>query len=925
MSDERIVSIVLDGKDKTHQISDWTIEWNDKRRHVQLICHFPSGRSYSCSLDKCRVRPTREVGEMLLKKHSSVIARPIEKAIIYGERFAVVHYPGSAKPVVHSVQEIKLVSNTAMKDTPAFRYFEKVANTRLERASSDPKRNFAANVVRQLEKLTSCADTALNAYCSGQNGTQPPGKELIFPFGVNESQLAAVEQAFSAQISLIEGPPGTGKTQTILNVLANILLRGQTVAVLSNNNAAVENVYEKLEKACLDHVVAKLGSQENRERFFANLPSWPATKPEPAPSLVDIQEVLTELKQHLRNHNQVAKLQSEIDELRIQRSKVLQWRTANGLAVSADLDHYGLSSDKTAQLVDYLDFLGEGPLRLRDRVILLFTFGIFRTRPVARNDDRRSFCYDLQLHFYNRALEEKEAVLQTYCESLQRGNFSDLLQKLTDGSMRYLMRHLYKKGHPSKHFDAKNYQNNFDSFMQRFPILGSSTHSIVNSIAPGAILDYVIIDEASQQDIVPGILALGCAKNLIVVGDSKQLPHIPELLSLPAPDDFYDCEKHSLLDSCMGVFKSALPRTLLKEHYRCHPRIIQFCNQQFYSNTLIPMTHDNGEEALRLVVTARGNHTREKTNLRELDSYLKVHADDGEPVAVIKNGQGFIAPFRAQVELSETCLPADFIKDTLHKFQGRECDKIVFSTVLDEKRGSRQRLNFVDDPCMVNVAVSRAKNRFTLVTGENVFTSNNSHVGALRRYIEYYAPDDQIIRSPVVSAFDLLYRKSDPSLYPLEARLNSKDSSYKSEQIVACLLRDVLLSERYQALYFKREKWLDQVALLTNPALSEAERKFMRDGSRCDFVLYENAGGKRPLGVIEVDGGNHNTPVQMRRDDLKNSILAKCGVPILRLRTVEARIEERIEEFLAHEVFKLAKKRGKTTHANILEELPNHR
>lgn len=920
MSDERIVSIVVDGKDKTHQISDWTIEWNDKRRHVQLTCHFPSGRRYSCSLGKCCVRPTREVGEMLLKKHNSVIARPVEKAIIYGERYAVVHYSSSAKPVVHSVQEIKLMSKTAMKDTPAFRYFEEVANTRLERASSDPKRNLAANVVRQLEKLTSCADTALNAYCSGQNGTQPTGKELIFPFGVNESQLAAVEQAFSAQISLIEGPPGTGKTQTILNVLANILLRGKTVAVLSNNNAAIENVYEKLEKAGLDHVVAKLGSQENREKFFANLPSWPATKPEPAPSLPDIQEVLAELKQHLWNHNQAAKLQTEIDELRIQRSKVQQWRTDNGLPLSIDLDRYSLSSDKTVQLVNYLDYLGEQPLRLRDRVTLLFTFGIFRTRPVARNDDRRSFYYDLQLHFYNRALEEKETVLHTCRESLQRGNFSDLMQKLTDGSMRYLLHHLYKKGHASEQFDANNYKNNFDAFMQRFPILGSSTHSIVNSIAPDTILDYVIVDEASQQDIVPGILALGCAKNMIVVGDSKQLSHIPEVVDLPAPDDFYDCEKHSLLNSCIGVFKSALPRTLLKEHYRCHPRIIQFCNQQFYNNALIPMTQDNGEEALRLVVTAKGNHTREKTNLRELDSYLKVHADDGQPVAVIKNGQGFIAPFRAQVELSETCLPADFIKDTLHKFQGRECDEIVFSTVLDEKWGSRRRLKFVDDPCMVNVAVSRAKNRFTLVTGENVFTAINSHVGALRRYIEYYAPDDQIIRSPVVSAFDLLYRKSDPSLYPLEARLNYKDSSYKSEQIVACLLRDVLLNERYQALYFQREKWLDQVALLTNPALTQAERKFMRDGSRCDFVLYENTGGKRPLGVIEVDGGSHDTPDQKRRDALKDSILEKCAVPILRLRTVEAYIEQKIEKFLAHRVVKSAENKDKATHANMLEE-----
>ncbi|RML59530.1 hypothetical protein APX70_01065, partial [Pseudomonas syringae pv. maculicola] len=76
----------------------------------------------------------------------------------------------------------------------------------------------------------------------------------------------------------------------------------------------------------------------------------------------------------------------------------------------------------------------------------------------------------------------------------------------------------------------------------------------------------------------------------------------------------------------------------------------------------------------------------------------------------------------------------------MHKFQGRECDEIVFSTVLD-KHKSPERLSFVDDARMVNVAVSRAKNRFTLVTGDGVFKAGNGHIAALIRYMEYYAED----------------------------------------------------------------------------------------------------------------------------------------------------------------------------------------
>ena len=67
----------------------------------------------------------------------------------------------------------------------------------------------------------------------------------IYPFGLNFSQKAATTNALSSCISVIEGPPGTGKTQTILNIIANIVLQNKTVAVVSGNNSATTNVLEK--------------------------------------------------------------------------------------------------------------------------------------------------------------------------------------------------------------------------------------------------------------------------------------------------------------------------------------------------------------------------------------------------------------------------------------------------------------------------------------------------------------------------------------------------------------------------------------------------------------------------------------------------------------------------------------------------------
>nr|BFD41615.1 AAA domain-containing protein [Pseudomonas sp. FFPRI_1] len=893
-----MASIQVDGEDKTEKINDWAIRWSDKYEALELTCHFPSQKKYTRPLINCQVSPTRELTHVLLHKPGSSIVTPIAKATIYGERYAVVHYPGTKKPYVYKMDGIGFTAPTSMKETPAFRYFTTVANTRQDHAESKTDREIASNVVRQLEKLPAIAGTALQAYCTGRNGTLAPGQGLIYPFGLNESQLQAVERAFSAQISVIEGPPGTGKTQTILNILANVLLRGQTVAVLSNNNAAVENVYEKLEKYGLGHLVAKLGSKDKRQAFFADLPVWPSSAPEQAPSLDEIQALLTRLKQHLQDHNRAAQLQIELDELIIERRYLQQWQAESDVQATGPLDKYGLTPRKTADLMAYLAYLGEQRIHLKDRIELLFKFRIFRTKPFAEGEARMAIFHALQMHYYDKSLRDKEAELRACRESLAHANFTAQLKELTTASMHHLKQHLQLQVPPSDSFDVKTYCRHFDAFVQRFPILGSGTHSIVNSIAPGAVLDYVIIDEASLQDIVPGILPLGCAKNLIVVGDNRQLPHIPVVLGLQAPAEAYDCEHYSLLDSCIAVFQDTLPRTLLKEHYRCHPRIIQFCNQQFYDNALVPMTEDKGEAPLRLVVTAKGNHARKNTNLRELDSLLKVLEDEGQPVGMDSEGRGYIAPFRAQVNLCDTHLPTDFIKDTVHKFQGRECDEIVFSTVLDKKRynQAQTRLDFVDDPRMINVAVSRAKHRFTLVTGDEVFTDNNGHIAALIRYISYYAQDEQVVRAPVVSAFDLLYREFDQSLVRLDARLRPEDSRYKSEQIVAQLLREALSAPACQALKYHTQIQLDKLASPGSLDWTEPQRAFMRRAS-CDFVIYFKV-GKKPIGVIEVDGGYHDRPVQAARDAMKNEILARSGIPILRLRTVESDIERRIDDFV---------------------------
>ena len=54
----------------------------------------------------------------------------------------------------------------------------------------------------------------------------------------------------------------------------------------------------------------------------------------------------------------------------------------------------------------------------------------------------------------------------------------------------------------------------------------STTFSSRSSLGNETVYDYLIMDEASQVDIATGALALSCAKNAVIVGDTKQLPNV---------------------------------------------------------------------------------------------------------------------------------------------------------------------------------------------------------------------------------------------------------------------------------------------------------------------------------------------------------------------------------------------------------------
>lgn len=86
---------------------------------------------------------------------------------------------------------------------------------------------------------------------------------LIFITQLNWAQRRAIRLAFSQPLTVITGPPGTGKTQVVLNLIANAIVNKKTILFASKNNKAVDNVKMKLKSLLTESdYVLRFGTKE---------------------------------------------------------------------------------------------------------------------------------------------------------------------------------------------------------------------------------------------------------------------------------------------------------------------------------------------------------------------------------------------------------------------------------------------------------------------------------------------------------------------------------------------------------------------------------------------------------------------------------------------------------------------------------------
>ena len=765
-----------------------------------------------------------------------------------------------------------------------------------------------ADLYEQVEYVDSETVAACYLNPNKYNPRSMKHADLIYPFGCNASQKKAVTTAFEHQISVVQGPPGTGKTQTILNIIANIVCQGKTVMVVSNNNSAITNVQEKLDKYGLSFVIAPLGSKENKEVFIANQPLVPAECSLWGLSISESLKKKQKLHATLALLDKVFALQNERAELlQEQQAVALEWKhfcMDNGVDERLELTNRINSKRVISLWLEYqAQAYGEKPISANWFVKWLEKLKWWKMKWFSKHRlylksefDRNNLTplvKEFQTLYYLNRLEEIRQRINSINKDLAQHDAMGLTKTLTTLSLSLFKAFLYSYYSKHKRVDfagLKDMRRRGNELIQQYPVVLSTTFSARSCVFTGKPYDYIIMDEASQVSIDTGALALTCARNAVIVGDTMQLPNVvtdEDRLKLDAImrqyniTDGYDCAKNSFLQSVLGVIKN-VPETLLREHYRCHPRIINFCNQKFYGGNLLIMTEDKGEkDVLTAMRTVKGNHAINHYNQREIDVVM----EEVLPVLKDYDNVGIITPYNNQVDAFNNQLRKG-IAGTIHKYQGRENDAIIMSVV------DNQITPFADDANMLNVAVSRAKKKFCLVlTGND--QEKHGYIMDLLDYIAYN--NCTVTDSKLASIFDYMYEQYSEQRM-LFLKMQPQISEYASENLTYVMLKEILSSDvRFKSLKVLCHVPLRQVVRDTS-LMSERELKYAANYStHLDFLIINNV-SKKPVLAIETDGYSYHKEAtdQHQRDAMKNRILSSYGLPLLRFSTKGSREREKV-------------------------------
>lgn len=688
------------------------------------------------------------------------------------------------------------------------------------------------------------------------NLTERPVVRKTYPIAlinsrVNIDQLSAIDNAMKQPLTYIQGPPGTGKTTTIVNTISTAFFNGKTALVTSYNNHPLDGVFNSLSTLkyrdnTIPFPILRLGSDPKvlcaatyiKELYdrVRDIPVYSGALEKKKDKKTDDAKRLSEL---LKKHDEIL----DLKERRSVIEKLLT--TSDDMAFMAELQGRQLY-----EIDKRLDAIGD------------VTDEAARALVADDWDEYAKYLYYTSVKFIKKLGESR---------------FDELWGIINDGDEKRRTAGL------NRYFaDDEKLRNILDVF----PIIVTTCISAHKLGEPKPYFDTVVFDEASQCNTAMSLLPIIRGRNLMLVGDPQQLRPVIQLdeatnatlrkkYRIGEEYDYIDNSVYKTFMSCDAVSDEVL----LRYHYRCNKKIIEFNNKKYYNDKLQIKSGDGEPQPLVYVDIKDGESHCRNTSPAECEQIIKYVKENGD------KDVGVITPFVNQKILIDEALKQERIENvscgTVHAFQGDEKDVILFSLALTDKTRPKTYDWLKDNKELINVAVSRAKSKLIL-----------------------FASSDNLARLHTETERDDLYELAEyvrtngqTKVTQISAKsraLGIKPYSTETEEAFLTSLNHALGAVHLGRRQYKIEK---EVAI---SSIFESE-PYVNDlfyTGRFDFVIMNKA-DNTPVFAIELDGKEHfDDETVKKRDAKKREICQKRKFELIRVPNTYARRYAHIKQIL---------------------------